>query len=179
MGIMFDVSSYDEGVEDWQVEVIDNFFDNLKWEETSSNPKVEEVTYGQLMNMANMDTRWVYKGSVTTPPCATTVYWNVCRTVYPIKQKHVDMFMDQLAREDGLDGYGNFREIQETTSAHDVWIIDSAPGSDGKKYGDEDGPAVQWEIATIILAVLTGIMLIITGCFAMKAAGTIGGGAEK
>jgi carbonic anhydrase len=37
------------------------------------------------MMMVDMDDRWVYRGSVTTPPCTTQVYWNVLRTIYPIK----------------------------------------------------------------------------------------------
>jgi hypothetical protein len=37
------------------------------------------------MMMVDTRNRWVYKGSVTTPPCATMVYWNVLTTVYPIK----------------------------------------------------------------------------------------------
>lgn len=51
-----------------------------------------EVPYGDLLMMVNTDDRWIYKGSVTTPPCAQSVYWNVLRTVYPIKKEHLDLF---------------------------------------------------------------------------------------
>jgi hypothetical protein len=33
-----------------------------------------------------------YTGSVTIPPCAQTVFWNVVAKVYPIKQKYLDLF---------------------------------------------------------------------------------------
>jgi carbonic anhydrase len=58
----------------------------------------------------DLTNRWVYKGSVTTPPCATMVYWNVLSTIYPIKQVHIDLFKGQLKRAaDDLDVIGNYR----------------------------------------------------------------------
>ena len=69
--------SYDEQ------KVIDTFFETLDLS-NQNDPKVNLVTYGDLMMMADMNNRWVYKGSVTTPPCDTFVYWNVLTTVYPI-----------------------------------------------------------------------------------------------
>jgi len=65
--------------------LIDNFFDSLKWRDTLSNPDVDFVVFGDLMEMVDWKNRWSYKGSVTTPPCETSVYWNVISTVYPIK----------------------------------------------------------------------------------------------
>jgi len=53
---------------------------------------VARVPYGKLMMMVDYTNRWVYKGSVTTPPCAKYVFWNVLSTVYPISQKHLDLF---------------------------------------------------------------------------------------
>lgn len=37
------------------------------------------------MEMVDSKNRWIYLGSVTTPPWAKDVYWNVLRTIYPIK----------------------------------------------------------------------------------------------
>lgn len=86
MGIMFSVDDYtkDEFVTEEMIATIDNFFETMKWEKTD-NPKVQEVPYGKLMMMVDMESRWVYKGSVTTPPCERYVYWNVLQRVYPIK----------------------------------------------------------------------------------------------
>lgn len=91
VGLFFSVNSPSRAFEPWEVKVVDDFFDSLEWTDTTSNPNVvSEVKYGDLMNMADMNNRWTYRGSVTTPPCAQNVYWNVLRTVYPLKQKHLD-----------------------------------------------------------------------------------------
>jgi len=52
------------------------------------------------MNMVDTNNRWTYEGSVTTPPCATLVYWNVLRTVYPIKAGHLKKFKAMLDKMD-------------------------------------------------------------------------------
>jgi carbonic anhydrase len=36
------------------------------------------------MKLVDIENRWVYKGSVTTPPCDKYVYWNIASTIYPI-----------------------------------------------------------------------------------------------
>jgi len=76
------------------------------------------------MNLVDFSNRWVYKGSVTTPPCAEYVYWNVLSTIYPISKEHLDLFRAQLARaaDVKLDETGNWREIQETKD-HDVRYV--------------------------------------------------------
>lgn len=90
LGIFFSENDSNAELEDWQIEIIDNFFESMTWDVTNENPIVAEVPYGDLMMMVDTNNRWVYKGSVTTPPCKTLVYWNVLRTVYPIKKKHLD-----------------------------------------------------------------------------------------
>jgi len=85
VGIMFSVNDYTIDVTPAQEEIIDTFFEQMQWNTTDSSPYVDLVSYGDLMNMVDTDNRWVYKGSVTTPPCARDVYWNVLRTIYPIK----------------------------------------------------------------------------------------------
>ena len=80
------------------------------------------VTFGDLMmNVADMENRWIYKGSVTTPPCAKFVYWNVLKAVLPVKQRHLDLFKKQLSRGAGgkLAEYGNWREVTPI-DLHDV-----------------------------------------------------------
>jgi carbonic anhydrase len=94
MGLFFSVKDYTKTVTPAQEAIVDEFFDSLQWTVTDKNPKVDEVTYGKLMMMADMNNRWTYTGSVTTPPCAQNVYWNVLRTVYPIKKRHLDQFIN-------------------------------------------------------------------------------------
>jgi carbonic anhydrase len=91
MGLVFSVDKYTADLTFAQQQVIDNFFDSLKWSDTGS-PIVDMVTYGSLMEMVDFNNRWVYKGSVTTPPCARFVYWNVLSTIYPVTQKQLDLF---------------------------------------------------------------------------------------
>lgn len=92
VGIIFSVSDYSPDVTPEEEELIDKFFDELHWEVDSENPKVNYISYGELMMMFDMQNRWIYKGSVTSPPCATAVYWNVLRKVYPIKAYHLEKF---------------------------------------------------------------------------------------
>lgn len=113
MGIMFSVNSPSRSFSEADVAVIDKFFDDLEWEKTTKakpTVNVDEVSYGELMMMVDMDNRWTYKGSVTTPPCKQNVYWNVLTTVYPIKQKHLDQFKAELELS-GLLKTGNWRAI--------------------------------------------------------------------
>jgi carbonic anhydrase len=74
--------------------------------------------------MVDNKNRWVYKGSVTTPPCATNVYWNVLSTIYPISKRHLEQFKLQLNRgEEGkLDDYGNWRMIQEEVGQNVIYV---------------------------------------------------------
>lgn len=83
---------------------------------TDTGVEVDMVAYGDLMQMVDSNNRWVYKGSVTTPPCFLDggfVYWNVLSTIYPITVEQLKMFKEQLnLNEDGkLEERGNWREI--------------------------------------------------------------------
>lgn len=85
MGIMFSVDEPSRTFEDWEIKIIDDFFDSLQWTDSKVEPLVPEVPYGKLMMYVDMQNRYTYRGSVTTPPCATAVYWNVLTTIYPVK----------------------------------------------------------------------------------------------
>ena len=72
------------------------------------------ILYGDLMDIVDTNNRWVYKGSVTTPPCDRYVYWNVLSKIYPISEKHLQLIKTkQLDQgEDGkLDARGNWRAV--------------------------------------------------------------------
>lgn len=106
--------------------IIDTFFDSLQFDDEGAEndgPIVDMITYGNLMMMVDFNNRWSYHGSVTTPPCATSVYWNVLQTIYPVKAEHLALFKGQLDKVDGLKAAGNWREIQETTEEHAVMVI--------------------------------------------------------
>ena len=97
VGIMFSVNDYTAKKLTWaEQRVIDNFFESLQMDTTGSKPIVDQAAYGDLMKMVDFSNRWVYKGSVTTPPCDKLVYWNVLSTVYPISRKHLDQFRNTM-----------------------------------------------------------------------------------
>jgi len=128
MGIMFSVEDYTANLSWAEQEIIDNFFESLQWDDTTTDgPTVDMVTYGSLMEMVDNNQRWIYKGSVTTPPCARFVYWNVLSTIYPVSAKHLALFKEQLNRgEDGnLDERGNWRLITPVDE-HNVIYLDGS-----------------------------------------------------
>ena len=55
--------------------MFEQFFSNLRLDE--NNPIVDKVTFGDLMREIDWSRRWIYKGSMTFPPCSQYVYWNV------------------------------------------------------------------------------------------------------
>jgi hypothetical protein len=159
VGIFWSVDNADIAWNDLssrQQDIINNFFNSLRWEETNSNPRVDEVPYGDLMLMVDTDNRWVYKGSVTTPPCAGLVYWNVVRTVYPLPPRFLEGFKNQLRRSDILK-YGNYR-VTGPVDLHDPHVISSNTAqAHGMEGGDANGGLVA---LCIILAVIFGLLQI-------------------
>lgn len=87
--------------------MIDKFFDSLHLDK-QNDPISANIPFGQLMATVNTNQRWIYKGSLTIPPCTKTVMFNVLSTVYPIKERHLKLFRQQLARN-GLEKTGNWR----------------------------------------------------------------------
>lgn len=95
VGILFSVNDFNAVLNPIEIAIIDNFFSSLNLESEETNPIVQEIAFGDLMDMFDTTSRWVYSGSDTTPPCARTVYWNILKTIYPIKEKHLNLFKKQ------------------------------------------------------------------------------------
>lgn len=70
-----------------------------------------EIRFGELISALDTNNRWIYKGSLTTPPCLETIYWNVARKVLPMKEKHL-MWFKMMLKETGNGINGNYRVIQ-------------------------------------------------------------------
>jgi carbonic anhydrase len=123
IGIMFSVEDFTAELSWSEERMIDTFFESLQLDDTT-DPTVDMITFGNLMEMIDMDNRWIYKGSSTTPPCAGFVYWNVLSTIYPIKAEHLALFKTQLDRGEGgeLGTRGNWREIQEIDDRKVVYV---------------------------------------------------------
>jgi len=116
MGMMFDVDDYDQSVTDDQKHIINTFFDSLDYGNAAS-PVPSMVALGALLEMADFENRYAFRGSLTTPPCTRNVYFNVMSTIYPIRQEDLDKYNAQLNRiTPGLGsdngGTGNFRKVQ-------------------------------------------------------------------
>ena len=80
------------------------------------DPTVDKVIFGELMGNIEMSNRWVYKGTLTRPPCERFVYWNVIDTIYPIDRATVDLLNAKL-KQSGVKNVegtnGNWRVIQQ------------------------------------------------------------------
>lgn len=151
VGILFSVNEYTAELTWAEQKIIDEFFESLAWKKF--NPKKpgdswtpSNARYADLLNMVDTNNRWIYRGSVTTPPCATNVYWNELRTIYPVSQKHLDQFKAQLAAADPkvysgettLDKVGNRREIQKETDTHNVVVYQEKGRPDRARYEEDE-----------------------------------------
>ena len=107
----------------------------------------------------NMHDRWVYKGSVTTPPCGQSVYWNVLKTIHPIKSEHLYQFKKQLEKrgEDNLVKTGNWREIQKVDN-HNVLVVSTAAAKSNSTVN----------VLGIILFVLVGVAIVLMATLYMN-----------
>jgi len=130
LGIFFSVNKFTAELSWAQQKVIDNFFDGIKWKHFSYKDRKENeyiadsIIYGDLIKMVDTNKRYIYKGSVTTPPCATMVYWNVLSTVYPVSKRHLDEFKTVLNKVEGLREVGNFRVTFPPVEEHDLIYYD-------------------------------------------------------
>ena len=131
VGIMFSVEDYNAKLTYAEQAIVDSFFESLDLSD-QNDPLISMLNFGYLMNMVDTDNRWVYKGSLTTPPCTRYIYWNVLNTIYPISKKHLDQFKAQLNRgEDGnLDERGNWRDVTPVDTHGVVRVADSKFGTE-------------------------------------------------
>jgi len=68
IGVIFDTVMYDTSIPPSTVATIDAFFDSLELEKLN-DPTVAAIPFAKLMNSIDTNNRWVYNGSLTTPPC--------------------------------------------------------------------------------------------------------------
>lgn len=61
----------------------------MEWNKIDASHEVSLINYSNFVKILDLTQRWIYKGSLTTPPCLSAsdefVYWNVLHAVYPIK----------------------------------------------------------------------------------------------
>ena len=133
--------------------MIDKFFDSLQLDK-QNDPISANIPFGQLMATVNTNQRWIYKGSLTIPPCTKTVMFNVLSTVYPIKERHLKLFRQQLARN-GLEKTGNWRLVQPINDQDVHYLIDYEPM-------DPHSNSVQITLMILTVCVVLLIALVVT-----------------
>ena len=155
LGIIFDTTDYDPSVTDAQRAAIDGFFDSLQLWETGTN-EPDEVLFGELLDALDTENRWVYKGSLTTPPCDETVYWNVLAKVYPIQPRHLFLYRKRLWGSKDTDYYGNYR-VTQPIDGHDLKLLVADPASDDSSSNEN----VNLLILVILAGVIAGLLYVI------------------
>lgn len=178
IGVIFDTQKYDPNVSDATVEAIDNFFDSMMFygmqnpKDVSGVPTAypKEVALGELMAVVNTGNRWVYKGSLTTPPCTEGIYWNVVNTVYPIKKYHLDYYKAAVKKnyDTATKGWenGNYRTARAPGAEHKIRMI-KPPAAPAQVTQDDADSAANASLAMVILlciAMLVALTLIVYSC---------------
>ena len=81
--IIFSVEDYNVKLTHNELIIINTFFESLQLD-NFKNHVADLITFGDFMNLIDYSFRWVYKGSITTPPCETNVLYNIVSNIYPI-----------------------------------------------------------------------------------------------
>lgn len=192
LGLMFDVDDYDPSVTPDEKKVINDFFDSMNFGNVPPTGKASghelngtaEVPFGDLMRIANFANRWVYTGSLTTPPCTVGVYFQVVDRVLPISKKHYDLYLMQqreylqtsVMEKDGdahketpvdppipLDVTGNWRVTQKIDDHNVTYMRVNFPVSQKGRY-----QAVT-VVVVILLVISIGLAAVLAFCaFRMK-----------
>lgn len=101
LGFMFDLDDYDESITTDEMSTINSFFDSFSLGNIPESGKAKghvlddntTVPLGDFVNLMSSAGRWVYTGSLTTPPCTVGVYFQVYDRVLPISRKHLNLYL--------------------------------------------------------------------------------------
>ena len=117
VGLLFDVHHFDKSISALANQTVQEFLHELRlkelYEADEEHVETEKVNLGEFMNIVNFNKRWVYHGSLTTPPCSPVVYWNVIDFIFPIRDiefLHVQELMHKYHHHIG--GSTSHRTIQ-------------------------------------------------------------------
>lgn len=170
IGVMFDSDPKKAAnVSKATVDAIDNFFDNLMYEKIDDAGKkiiADEIALGQLMAVLNLNDRFVYTGSLTTPPCYQKVFFNVLSTIYPIKKYHLDYYINVVKkRADPATKSaekGNFRNVRAATTDHKLIYVKGAAPVDTTPESETSAAAAAALALTIIFVIVVLIAMALT-----------------
>lgn len=156
-----------------QTEVIDRFFESLRFDALNhlengyEVPKDVEIPLGEMIDSLETRERFVYSGSLTTPPCSTLIYWNVVTKVLPMNPKHLRYFQEALKfsydpQGQGNEHNGNFREVQ-SIDRHAPRILRLEPPEDEESE----------RVATVVIIALITCFTVLGGWFLIYCSNSI------
>lgn len=112
VALMFSVEDFDHQISIPNNDSVHLFFEHLKFDDLNE-PIVDRVALGDMMKYVDMNQRWVYHGSLTTPPCTPVVYWNVINRIFPIKLEEFKKIKEVMEkRKSSIGATFNNRPIQ-------------------------------------------------------------------
>jgi carbonic anhydrase len=98
----------------------------------------EGIDLQRLMGRVNLDKRWVYRGSFTTPPAIEGVLWNVLDDVHFIKPETLELYLE--SRHDHPKGDsrckdcgGNNRELYPLNNRQVFYLNANQGGKDANR----------------------------------------------
>lgn len=98
-----------DAIDDFTKSTVDKFFDAML---DTEDDTTDSEYFAEMMEVLSFNKRWIYKGSMTTPPCEKFVYWNILTKIYPISQANLDKFKLRLGSMGDMPEGGNYRIIQ-------------------------------------------------------------------
>lgn len=116
MSVLFDTKAWDNYTEE-EEEAIDGFFDSLVLDTLHKrDPFSFEVFFSTVTQLVEENNRWVYKGSLSMPPCTGPFYVQVFHRILPIKEEYLELIQkwqqspDRGQANPSLFETGNYRE---------------------------------------------------------------------
>lgn len=126
ISVLFDPEKADE-IDDDKVKIIDTFFHRLMLGSDQDAWSAASIPFGELMSLVDTENRWVYQAKQSMPPCKEKMYYNVLRTVYPIKQEHLDLIKGHISNITGVSQAGNFKKGQKADNSVVLYYKDRTP----------------------------------------------------
>jgi len=118
------------------------------------------------MSVLNLKDRFIYSGSLTTPPCYQNIFFNVLSTIYPIKKYHRDYYVNVVKKRAKTDTdaatNGNWRKARDATPAHKLILVKGDPPATTVAEDETSGAAAASLALTIVFVIVMLIAMALT-----------------